>query len=64
MNQMQKMSQKILTDRLKLQLGLALDSEVDYHTLRRISLELKRDKLQRMAHADVSYLASQTSKAA
>jgi hypothetical protein len=64
MNRMQAMSQKILTDRLKLELGLALEADVDYHTLKSISLEMRNERLRKMANAEASYLSDHRMQAA
>ena len=64
MNKMQKISRKILADRLKLQMGLSLEVDVDYHTLRAMSLQLRQENLQKLVGAEVSYLAERSGLAA
>ena len=46
MNNIQKMSQNILSNRLKLELGIALEANVDYHLLRTMSLGLRNDRVK------------------
>ncbi len=64
MNKIQQISKNILTDRLKLELGLALETEVDYQTLRAMKLQLRQERLQQLAQAEASYLAESRIKAA
>ena len=64
MNKIQQISKNILTDRLKLELGLALETEVDYQTLRAMKLQLRQERLQQLAQAEASYLAESRNKAA
>ena len=56
MNQIQKISQKILCDRLKPQLGLDLAIDVDYNTLRAMSQQARNKRLQQLARAEASYI--------
>lgn len=53
MNNIQKMSQNILSDRLKLELGIAPEANVDYHILRTMSLNMRNDLIKKikMLHA-------------
>ena len=55
MNQIQKISQKILSDRLKLQLGLDIAIDVDYDTLRTMSLQIRNERLKALALVEASY---------
>jgi hypothetical protein len=64
MNQIQKLSQKILSDRLKLQLGLALDADVEYRTLQAMNRQLLAEHLQDLARAEASYLSPGNSRPA
>ena len=56
MNQIQKISQKILSDRLKLQLGLDIAIDVDYDTLRAMSLQIRNERLKALALVEASYI--------
>ena len=64
MNQIQKISQKILCDRLKLQLGLDLGSDVEYRTLRAMCLQLKNERILELARAEASYMSLDRSQPA
>ncbi len=64
MNKIQQISKNILTDRLKLELGVALEAEVDYQTLRAMKLQLRQERLQQLAQAEATYLAESRIKAA
>ena len=64
MNQIQKMSHDILANRLKLQLGLALDAKVDLHMLQAMSRQLHNERLLEMAKAEASYVNEGNSRAA
>jgi len=64
MNKIQQISKNILTDRLKLELGVALKAEVDYQTLRAMKLQLRQERLQQLAQAEATYLAESRIKAA
>ena len=56
MNQIQKISQKILSDRLKLKLGLDIAIDVDYDTLRAMNLQLRNERLKALALVEASYI--------
>ncbi len=58
MNRIQRLSQKILSDRLKLELGLDLDAEIDYRILRAISLQLRNDRLLKLSRVEATYLSA------
>jgi hypothetical protein len=53
MNTIQKMSQTMLANRLKLELGVALEADIDYPVLRAMSLQLRneRTKKTKIMHA-------------
>lgn len=55
MNQIQKLSQKILADRLKLQLGLDLDADIKYKMLQAMSRQLYNERLLELARTSISY---------
>ncbi len=57
MNRIQRLSQKILSDRLKLELGLDLDAEIDYRILRAISPQLRNDRLLKLSRVEATYLS-------
>ena len=58
MNQIQKMSQKILSDRLKIQLGLALETNLDYPTLQAMAQQLKNERMYKLARVEASYMTA------
>jgi len=64
MNRIQKMSHDILANRLKLQLGLALDADIDLLTLQAMSRQLHNERLLEMAKAEASYVNEGNSRAA
>ena len=47
MNAIQKMSQTMLANRLKLELGIALDADIEYPVLRAMRLELRNEGVKR-----------------
>jgi hypothetical protein len=55
MNNMQKLSQKILTDRLKLQMGIALSADIDLRTLQAMNRQLHNERLLEAALVEVSH---------
>jgi hypothetical protein len=57
MNRIQKLSLKILAERLKLQLGLDPGADVDYRTLRAMNHQLCAERLLELARAEASYLS-------
>lgn len=64
MNQVQKISQKILSERLKLQLGLDPDTKIGYRKLQTLSLQLQTRRLQALARAEAAYMSSGNSQPA
>jgi len=57
MNQIQKLSQKILCDRLKLQMGLALDTDLDFRILQAMSGQLKNERMAELARAEATFVS-------
>ncbi len=55
MNQIQKLSQKILADRLKLQLGLDIDTDIEYKVLQAMSRQFYNNRLLELARTSASH---------
>ena len=64
MNHMQQMSHDILERRLKLELGLTLDAEVDLFTLQAMKRQLHNERLQELAKAEAAYVVEGNIRAA
>jgi hypothetical protein len=64
MNQIQKISHDILVNRLKIQLGIALDTDVNLRTLQAMSRQLHNERLLEMAKTEASYVNEGNSRAA
>jgi hypothetical protein len=58
MNQIQKLSRKVLTDRLKLQLGLAPEVDVDFKTLRSMTHQVHVERMMKTLKGEGSRLSA------
>jgi hypothetical protein len=58
MNHVQAISRRILKERLKLQLGLHPNTDIDYTTLRAMLLQIKYERRMQRAQTEAALQAS------
>lgn len=58
MNHIQRISQRILCDRLKLQMGLDPSLDIDYRTLQDMSRQMETERVQQLAREETSYISA------
>ena len=60
MNEIQRISQRLTTDRLKLQLGLSLDTQLDYWTLHAMNRRSHNERIHELARREAACLNAAT----